>query len=81
LNAFLASAVRLINSLVAVLIIGACAIAGLGSSIGGRPLIGTILGGLAGLILAVLINGALAVILEIERHLREIKESLRQGRH
>lgn len=64
MNAFLVIIIRFINGLVALAVVAVGAIA-LG-----------VVGALVGLIAAALISGVLAIALEIERHLRDIKESL-----
>lgn len=74
MNQLLVRTLRAINSLIAFTIILAGTLAG--AALGPGPmLMGALFGAVAGLLLATLINGAIAIILEIERHLREIKEN------
>jgi hypothetical protein len=71
MNEILVSILRVVNVVLAVLIIIGGALAGLVSQ--GLP--GLIGGLIVGWLLAILINGGLAILLEIERHLREMAEA------
>jgi hypothetical protein len=77
MNAELVKGLRTLNSIVASIIILVGVLCGW--SIGQQ--VGIVLGLIAGFFIAVLINGAIAALVEIERHLREIKEVVAEWAH
>jgi len=76
MNHFLASMVSGLNAVIAVLII--IVFAGIGAAASDQaqasPLVGLILGGLSGLVVATLVCGLLALMIDIRNTLRELVE-------
>ena len=72
MNQFLVVLLRKINALVALAIVVGAAIAGASAYGNG----GLIVGAIAGLLAAAVLNGVLAILLEIESHLKVLKEAL-----
>lgn len=65
-----------LNTILAVIIIVVCTIAGFATNyMGGSGIVGAILGIIGGVIIAAIFCGLLALLLEIEKHLRTIASS------
>ena len=80
MNRFFIDALSLINSFLAVVIIGICALAGLSAPMlrSSQPM-GLVLGILIGIAIAALVCGTLAFFALMERHLRTIAEGAQRS--
>ncbi|MDI7864829.1 hypothetical protein MRS76_23150 [Rhizobiaceae bacterium n13] len=73
MNRTLISALDTVNNLLALaIIIVAVAAGALGLQGGAGPLIGAVIGLVAGLVIAAVVCGLLAILIEIERNLRQL---------
>jgi hypothetical protein len=82
MNSFLAKSLASINVVLAVLIFVVMTISGAttGMNYGGAGMlvVGTVFGGVCGLVIASLVCGTIAVLTLVERHLNAISHSLKQ---